>query len=114
VCAYGESRRDVAAKSDPPRRFVRENIAALIDRRGRFEYLALYTRLSSPLVRPKPGKFSAVPRVDRRLSQPSQPVQREVRQTGAPGARSGRRLARKQPRRGRSLGRWPEGPGSRS
>jgi hypothetical protein len=63
VCAYGESRRDVAAKSDPPRRFVRENIAALIDRRGRFEYLALYTRLSSPLVRPKPGKFSAVPRV---------------------------------------------------
>jgi hypothetical protein len=22
VCAYGESRRDVAAKSDPPRRFV--------------------------------------------------------------------------------------------
>jgi NAD(P)H dehydrogenase (quinone) len=42
VCAYGESRRDVAAKNDPPRRFVRENIRALIDPQGRFEYLALY------------------------------------------------------------------------
>jgi putative NADPH-quinone reductase len=42
VCAYGESRRDVAAKSDPPRRFVRDNIGALIDPKGRFEYLALY------------------------------------------------------------------------
>lgn len=42
VCAYGESRRDVAAKGDPPRRFVRDNIGALIDPRGRFEYLALY------------------------------------------------------------------------
>jgi hypothetical protein len=51
VCAYGESRRDVAAKSDPPLRFVRENIAALIDRRGRFEYLALYDM-----------NFSAAPR----------------------------------------------------
>ena len=42
VCAYGESRRDVAAKSDPPRRFVRDNIRPLIDPKGRFEYLALY------------------------------------------------------------------------
>jgi NAD(P)H dehydrogenase (quinone) len=42
VCAYGEGARDVAAKRDPPRRFVRENIGALIDPRGRFEYLALY------------------------------------------------------------------------
>jgi putative NADPH-quinone reductase len=42
VCAYGESRRDVAAKSDPPLRFVRDNIRALIDPKGRFEYLALY------------------------------------------------------------------------
>jgi len=42
VCAYGESRRDVAAKGDPPRRFVRDNIGALIDPKGRFEYLALY------------------------------------------------------------------------
>jgi putative NADPH-quinone reductase len=42
VCAYGESQRDVAAKGDPPRRFVRDNIRALIDPKGRFEYLALY------------------------------------------------------------------------
>jgi len=42
VCAYGESRRDVAAKGDPPLRFVRDNIRALIDPKGRFEYLALY------------------------------------------------------------------------
>ncbi len=42
VCAYGEGRRDVAAKGDPPLRFVRDNIAALIDPKGRFEYLALY------------------------------------------------------------------------
>ena len=42
VCAYGESRRDVSAKGDPPLRFVRDNLRALIDRKGRFEYLALY------------------------------------------------------------------------
>jgi putative NADPH-quinone reductase len=42
VCAYGESRRGVIAKGDPPRRFVRDNIRALIDPKGRFEYLALY------------------------------------------------------------------------
>ena len=42
VCAYGESRRDVVAKCDPPQRFVRDNIRALIDPKGRFEYLALY------------------------------------------------------------------------
>jgi NAD(P)H dehydrogenase (quinone) len=42
VCAYGESRRDVVAKGDPPRRFVRDNIRALIDPKGRFEYHALY------------------------------------------------------------------------
>ena len=42
VCAYGEGRGDVSAKGDPPRRFVRENIRALINPRGRFEYLALY------------------------------------------------------------------------
>ena len=42
VSAYGEGRRDVAAKGDPPRRFVRDNIGALIDPKGRFEYLALY------------------------------------------------------------------------
>jgi NAD(P)H dehydrogenase (quinone) len=42
VCAYGESRRDVAAKSDPRLRFVRDNLRALIDPKGRFEYLALY------------------------------------------------------------------------
>ena len=42
VCAYGEDRRDVAAKNDPPQRFVRDNIGALIDPKGRFEYLAHY------------------------------------------------------------------------
>jgi NAD(P)H dehydrogenase (quinone) len=42
VCAYGESRRGVAAKNDPPQRFVRDNIRALTDPKGRFEYLALY------------------------------------------------------------------------
>ena len=42
VCAYGESRRDVGAKGDPPLRFVRDNVGALIDPKGRFEYLALY------------------------------------------------------------------------
>jgi NAD(P)H dehydrogenase (quinone) len=42
VCAYGEGRRDVSAKGDPPLRFVRDNIGALIDPKGHFEYLALY------------------------------------------------------------------------
>lgn len=42
VCSYGEPRRDVAAKNDPARRFVRDNIGALIDPNGRFEYVALY------------------------------------------------------------------------
>ena len=42
VCAYGESRRDVSAKGDPPLRFVRDNIGVLIAPKGRFEYLALY------------------------------------------------------------------------
>jgi NAD(P)H dehydrogenase (quinone) len=42
VCAYGEGRMGVAAKKDPPRRFVRDNIRALIDPTGPFQYLALY------------------------------------------------------------------------
>jgi NAD(P)H dehydrogenase (quinone) len=42
VCAHGDSRRDVVAKGDPTRRFMRDNIGALIDPKGRFEYLALY------------------------------------------------------------------------
>ena len=42
VCAYGEGQRDVALKRNPARRFVRYNIGALIDPKGRFEYLALY------------------------------------------------------------------------
>src|SRR5271169_4647363 len=42
VCTYGESLSDVAAKGDPPLRFVRDNIGALIDPKGRFQYLALY------------------------------------------------------------------------
>jgi NAD(P)H dehydrogenase (quinone) len=42
VCTYGESRRDVAAKNNPAHRFVHYNIGALIDPKGRFEYLAHY------------------------------------------------------------------------
>jgi putative NADPH-quinone reductase len=42
VCAYGESRSAVARKDDPPRRFVRDNLAVLIDPEGRFDYYALY------------------------------------------------------------------------
>jgi NAD(P)H dehydrogenase (quinone) len=42
VCGYGEGQRAVVAKGDPPRRFIRDNIRALIDPKGRFEYLALY------------------------------------------------------------------------
>jgi putative NADPH-quinone reductase len=42
VCAYGERRSAVAKKLDPPRRFVRDNIGALIDPQGRFEYIAIY------------------------------------------------------------------------
>jgi NAD(P)H dehydrogenase (quinone) len=42
VCAYGEDRRAVVAKNDPAHRFVHYNIGALIDPKGRFEYLALY------------------------------------------------------------------------
>ncbi len=42
VCAYGESRSDIARKDDPPRRFVRDNIGALIDPNGRLDYHALY------------------------------------------------------------------------
>jgi len=47
VCAYGESRTDVVKKGDPPRRFVRDNIGALIEPKGRFEYLAHYGMNSS-------------------------------------------------------------------
>jgi NAD(P)H dehydrogenase (quinone) len=43
VCAYGEGRVGVVRKKDPPRRFVRENIRALFDPKGRFQYLALYS-----------------------------------------------------------------------
>ena len=42
VAVYGEDERDVAAKGDPPRRFVRDNIGVLIDPHGRFDYLAHY------------------------------------------------------------------------
>lgn len=42
VCTYGESRAGVAKKHDPTRRFVRGNIAALIEPNGRLEYLAFY------------------------------------------------------------------------
>jgi putative NADPH-quinone reductase len=42
VCTYGESRRDVEAKGDPPRRFVRDNIGVLIDPNGLVEHHAIY------------------------------------------------------------------------
>jgi len=42
VCTYGEDRRAVAAKNNPAQRFVHYNIGALIDPKGRFEYLAHY------------------------------------------------------------------------
>ena len=42
VCTYGEGLSDVAAKNNPAHRFVHYNIGALIDPKGRFEYLALY------------------------------------------------------------------------
>ncbi len=42
VCTYGEDRRAVAAKNNPARRFVHYNIGALIDPKGRFEYLPHY------------------------------------------------------------------------
>ncbi len=42
VCTYGEDRRAVAAKNNPAHRFVHSNIGALIDPKGRFEYLAHY------------------------------------------------------------------------
>lgn len=42
VCAYGEPYRHVAAKHDPARRFVRDNIGALIKPRGRIDYIAIY------------------------------------------------------------------------
>lgn len=42
ACAYGERPSAVAAKHDPPRRFVRDNIGVLIDPEGRFDYYAIY------------------------------------------------------------------------
>ena len=42
VCAYGEKRTDVAAKGDPARRFVRDNIGVLLDPDGPLDYYALY------------------------------------------------------------------------
>jgi NAD(P)H dehydrogenase (quinone) len=42
VCTYGENLNDVAAKNNPAHRFVHYNIGALIDPKGRFEYLAHY------------------------------------------------------------------------
>jgi NAD(P)H dehydrogenase (quinone) len=51
VCAYGETRADVARKHDPPRRFVRDNIGVLIDPAGRFDYLAIYGMDSSTAAR---------------------------------------------------------------
>jgi NAD(P)H dehydrogenase (quinone) len=55
VSAYGEPRSAVSKKHDPPRRFVRDNIGALIDPQGRFEYLALYGMDSS--TRPQRAAF---------------------------------------------------------
>ena len=49
VCADGEGKLGVAAKKDPPRRFVRDNIRALIDPKGQFQYLARYNMAFSML-----------------------------------------------------------------
>jgi NAD(P)H dehydrogenase (quinone) len=42
VCTYGERRADVAPKGDQPRRFVRQNIGAVIAPGGPIDYIALY------------------------------------------------------------------------
>jgi putative NADPH-quinone reductase len=42
VCTYGESRRRISLKGDPPRRFVRHNIGGVIAPEGRFDYIAHY------------------------------------------------------------------------
>jgi len=42
VCTYGENRRQISLKGDPPRRFVRHNIGGVIAPGGRFEYFAHY------------------------------------------------------------------------
>jgi NAD(P)H dehydrogenase (quinone) len=55
VSAYGEPRAAAAEKNDPARRFVRDNIGALIDPEGRFEYLAFYGMDSS--TRPQRAAF---------------------------------------------------------
>jgi putative NADPH-quinone reductase len=42
VCTYGEPRRHISLKGDPPRRFVRRNIGGVIAPDARFDYLAHY------------------------------------------------------------------------
>jgi NAD(P)H dehydrogenase (quinone) len=42
VCTYGESRRHISLKGDPPRRFVRHNIGGVIAPGGRCDYFAHY------------------------------------------------------------------------
>ncbi len=42
VCTYGERRRHISLKGDPPRRFVRQNIGGVIAPGGHFEYIAHY------------------------------------------------------------------------
>ena len=51
VCTYGENLNDVAAKNNPAHRFVHYNIGALIDPKGRFEYLAHYNMNFSTVAR---------------------------------------------------------------
>ncbi len=64
VCAYGENRDAVAKKHDPPRRFVRGNIGALIEPSGKFEYLAIYGMDSSTA----PQRAAFLERVTRAFS----------------------------------------------
>ena len=53
VCAYGEGRRDVFAKSDPPSRFVRDNIRALSIRKAASS-ISPFTTWTSTLRRGEP------------------------------------------------------------
>jgi NAD(P)H dehydrogenase (quinone) len=49
VCTYGESQKALAAKGDPPRRFIRKNIGRLIAPNGHIDFLGHYGMNSSTL-----------------------------------------------------------------
>ena len=62
VCAYGEGRRDVPAKGDPPLRFVRDNIGVLIDSERPLRVSRPFTTWTSTL---RPGEPHFMKRVTR-------------------------------------------------